>query len=107
MRILTNDSVNFIGQKIQLSGWVQTIREHGKILFIDLRDSGGVLQVVFSPQEKDAYDIAKTLKPESVISIEGMVKERPANMINDKIETGKIELEASSLEILSVAETPP
>lgn len=107
MRILTKDSINHIGKKIQLSGWVHTIREHGKILFVDLRDIGGVLQVVFSPQINDVYELAKTLKPESVISIEGEVKERPEKMVNEKIETGKVELEATSLELLSEAETSP
>ncbi|OHA70333.1 MAG: hypothetical protein A3F15_02715 [Candidatus Wildermuthbacteria bacterium RIFCSPHIGHO2_12_FULL_40_12] len=106
-RILTNNSVDFIGKTIQLAGWVQTIREHGKILFIDLRDSGGVLQIVFSPDVKDTYELAKTLKPESVVFIEGEVKERPASMINPKIATGKIEFQPSKLEILSMAETPP
>ena len=106
-RILTKDSINFIGKKIQLSGWVHTIREHGKILFIDLRDSGGVLQIVFSPDTKEVYELAKTLRPESVVSIEGEVKERPTSMVNPKIPTGKIEFQPSKLEILSMAETPP
>jgi len=92
---------------VKVMGWVNSWRAHGKILFIDLRDRSGVLQVVFTPKNEPLYKIAESLRPEWVISVEGTVKERPRGMLNPKIETGKVELEAENLEILSQAKTLP
>ena len=107
-RSLNIETQKLAGQKVRVSGWVNNWRAHGKILFIDLRDRSGILQVVFSPSKNESlYKVAETLRPEWVISIEGTVKERPKGMQNPKIETGKVELEAESLEILSQAKTLP
>ncbi|MDP2664061.1 MAG: aspartate--tRNA ligase [bacterium] len=100
-RILTSDTKNHIGKKVKVAGWVNSCRSHGKIIFIDLRDMGGVLQVVFKSE------IAKDLRPEWVVSIEGQIKERPKGMQNPKLETGKVELEAENLEVLARAKTLP
>lgn len=100
-RILTAETIKHIGEKVKLCGWVNTRRDHGGIVFIDLRDISGVIQIVLTP------DMAQDIKSEWVVCLEGLVKERPERMINSKIETGKIEIETEKLEILSKAETPP
>jgi len=92
---------------VKISGWVNVRRDHGKLIFIDLTDRSGILQVVFSGANKDLWKSADTLRPEWVVSIEGPIKERPENLKNPKIETGNIELEAEVLEILNESKTPP
>jgi len=97
-----------VGEKIELFGWVAVRRDHGKIIFIDLRDRSGVAQVVFSPSTgADVYEKAKKLRSEWVVKIGGVVKERPEAMKNSAITTGSVEIEAVLLEILSEAKTPP
>ncbi len=104
-RIFINETISKVGDKVKVSGWVNVRRDHGKIIFIDLRDRSGLLQVVFS--NPDIIKKADKLRSEWVVSIEGMVKERPDKLKNPKIETGKIELAAEELEILNEAKTPP
>jgi len=106
-RFLVKDTAKNIGQKIKVAGWVNVRRVHGKILFIDLRDISGILQVVFVPSNKEAYDLAQSIRPEWVVEIEGQIVKRPDNMVNPKIETGQVELSAESLKVLSEAETLP
>jgi len=106
-RILNNQTIKYLGQKVKICGWVNSRRDHGKIIFIDLRDVSGLLQIVFTPQNNEIYQKAQELRPEWVISIEGNIKERPKEMINPKLETGKIELQAENLEIFSQAKTLP
>ena len=96
-----------IGQKIKLAGWVNVRRDHGKIIFIDLRDRSGLVQLVFNPEKSKIYKIADSLRPEYVIAVEGTVKKRPKGMENPKIKTGKIEIEVEKLEILAKSKTPP
>jgi len=107
-RILNLETTKHLGKKVKICGWVNTVRSHGKIIFIDLRDRSGLLQIVFSPSsQKEIYEKAQDLRPEWVISVEGEIKERPRQMVNPKIETGKVELVPQKLEILSQAKTPP
>ena len=106
-RIFINGTIGKIGDKVKVSGWVNVRRDHGKIIFIDLRDRSGLLQVVFSSASKDLWAVADTLRPEWVVSIEGLIKERPEKLRNSKLETGNIELEAQELEILNPSKTPP
>jgi len=105
-RIFINETISKIGEKVKVSGWVNVRRDHGKIIFIDLRDRTGLLQVVFSGNE-DLRKEADKLRSEWVVSIEGTVKERPENLKNPKIETGSIELSAEEFEILNESKTPP
>ena len=105
-RIFVNETINKIGEQVKVSGWVNVRRDHGKIIFIDLRDRTGLLQVVFAGNE-DLRKKADMLRSEWVVSIEGKIKERPENLKNSKIETGGIELAAEELEILNEAKTPP
>lgn len=101
------DAVKKIGEKIKLSGWIHTIRSHGKIIFIDLRDRSGILQLVSTPEQEESYKIAKTVKPEWVIEVEGIINERPQGMVNPNSPTGKIELNIQNLKVLSESKTPP
>ncbi|MDO8557609.1 MAG: aspartate--tRNA ligase [bacterium] len=106
-RTLTFETLQKIGQEATLCGWVHVRRDHGKIVFIDLRDRWGLMQVVFTPGHKEVYALAQTLRPEWVVKVSGMVKERPEKLANPKLPTGKIELEATALEVLNSAQTPP
>lgn len=106
-RILVGECPKKIGESVELSGWVDVRRDHGKLIFIDLRDASGTIQVVFTPADKELLSNADRLRSEWVVTVWGLVKERPENMRNDKIPTGSIEIEAGGLEILNEAETPP
>jgi aspartyl-tRNA synthetase len=106
-RFLVKDTAKHIGEKVRVCGWVNVRRAHGKILFIDLRDISGILQVVFVPSNKEVYDLAQNLRPEWVVEITGQIVKRPENMVNPKIETGQVEMSAESLRVLSEAETSP
>jgi aspartyl-tRNA synthetase len=106
-RVLNIETTKYLGKRVKVCGWVNTRRDHGKIIFIDLRDRSGILQLVFTPQNNSLYKLAETLRPEWVISVEGIIKERPKGMRNPKIETGKMELEVEKLEISAKAKTLP
>ena len=90
-----------------MCGWVHVRRDHGKLIFIDLRDKDGLTQVVVLPSEKDAYEIGNKLRSEFVVEIEGEVNKRPENMINDKLASGTVELLAKKITILNESKTPP
>jgi len=106
-RILAVETLKYLGKKVKVCGWVKTIRSHGKIIFIDLRDRSGLLQLVFTPKDRSLYEKCQKLRPEWVIGVEGEIKERPRKMINPRLETGKIELQPGKLEIFSEAKTLP
>ena len=105
-RTLIAETIKYAGRKVMACGWVQTIRAHGKILFIDLRDRTGILQIVINPKNP-CYKLAQKIRPEWVVKFEGRIKKRPKGMQNPKLETGKIELEVENLEILNKAKTLP
>lgn len=94
------------GERVVLMGWVDSRRDHGNLVFIDLRDREGVVQVVLDPNKKESAS-AKDLRSEYVVAIEGVVRARPSGMINAKLKTGEVEVEALRCEILSEALTPP
>jgi len=106
-RIFNTDAAQHAGKKVKVAGWVNNRRTHGKILFIDLRDKTGILQVVFTEKDKKVYKMAQKLRPEWVIGLVGKINKRPKGMINPNIETGKVELQPESLEIFSKAKTLP
>ena len=94
--------------EVALAGWVQSVRDHGGVLFADLRDRYGVTQVVFNPERSaELHRQAEELRPEYVIRVAGKVQMRPEGTINPNIPTGEIEVPADSLEVLSKSETPP
>jgi len=106
-RIAIKETVNKIGEEITVMGWVHTRRDHGKLVFIDIRDKSGLLQVVFIPSNKEAHEIAQQLRSEFVVKITGQINARPESMVNDKISTGTVEMLATGLEIINEAKTPP
>jgi aspartyl-tRNA synthetase len=105
--IFINETKNMVGKQVNLFGWVHVRRDHGKIIFIDLRDRSGIIQTVFVPSQGQIYELAKTLRSEWSIKIRGKINARPEKMINPEIETGKVELEPEELEILNESITPP
>ena len=95
-------------KKVKLCGWVHSFRDHGGLIFIDLRDKYGLTQICFDPKfEKKAYGSGASLRREDCIQVEGVVKERMKGMANPKLDTGDIEVFVSKLEIISKAEVPP
>ena len=97
-----------IGRQVALCGWCHVRRDHGGLIFIDLRDRSGRVQVVFSPQESgEAFAAAEQVKSEYVLRVEGVVAARPAGTENPNLPTGEIEIHAKKLEILNTAKTPP
>ena len=101
-------SLTNLGDKVKLAGWVSKRRDHGQLIFIDLRDKSGITQVVFNPTiSKETYKKAKSLRSEWVISVEGDVLRRIEGAENEGLGTGSIELVAEKIEILSKSLTPP
>ena len=97
-----------VGDELRVAGWVHRRRDHGGLIFIDLRDRTGLLQLVFHPQHaKDAHESAHKLRSEDVISVRGELVRREEGTVNPNLPTGEVELSVRSLEILSDAETPP
>src|SRR5437879_11397252 len=96
------------GNKVVLMGWVNRRRDLGNLIFVDLRDRGGLTQVVFNAEQSKAiHEKASTLRSEYVIAVIGAVKKREPNTVNKNIPTGEIEVVASELRILNEAKTPP
>ncbi len=96
------------GKKVTLAGWAHSYRDHGNLVFIDLRDREGITQLVFNPvTQPQAHELAKTVRCEWVIAAKGQIQQRSEGMENPKLPTGQIELAVEQLEILNVAKTPP
>ena len=107
MRILANESVNFLNKSITVEGWVNSRRDHGGLIFIDLRDHTGILQLVITPNTKDAFTLAETIRDEFVLKATGKMREREPGLINPNIPTGKIELVVENLILLNKSEPLP
>jgi len=96
-----------IGQEVEVCGWVHRRRDHGGVIFIDLRDREGLLQVVFDPDRADIFAEAERIRGEYVLAVKGLVRERPEGTINPNMKTGQVEVLAHELVVLNRAETPP
>jgi aspartyl-tRNA synthetase len=97
-----------IGSEATVAGWVQRRRDHGGLIFIDLRDSSGIVQIVFNPElNPDAHKIAHEVRSEFVLAVKGKVNRRPEGTENHNLPTGEIEIPADVIEILNTSETPP
>jgi aspartyl-tRNA synthetase len=97
-----------VGQSVTLAGWVNRRRDHGGLIFIDLRDRFGLVQIVFDPENSaEAYDVAQASRPEYVIQVTGQVRQRPEGMENPELSTGEVEVAVNSAQILNKAKTPP
>ena len=106
-RTLTVKTPRLIGQEIKVAGWVNTRRDHGGVIFVDLRDHTGLVQVVFNPDHDDIFHLAEGLRDEYCIAVTGTVRERGAGLENPHLATGQIELVASQLEILNRSDPIP
>ena len=100
-------SLQDAGKQVVLSGWVHRRRDLGGLIFIDLRDRFGMVQVVFNPDQGQSYHLAKDLRSEDVIELTGLVAERPEEAKNSKLTTGEIEIHATELTVLNKAKVPP
>mgnify|MGYP001000921948 CR=1 FL=1 len=99
---------NNVGQEVVVMGWVQKRRDHGGLIFVDLRDRSGIVQVVFNPEQaKEAFNLAEKIRNEYVIAVKGEVVLRPEGMINPNLATGHIDLAAKELVVLNKSKTPP
>ncbi|MEZ5562269.1 MAG: aspartate--tRNA ligase [Gammaproteobacteria bacterium] len=96
-----------VGQEITVAGWVHRRRDHGGVIFIDLRDREGLLQVVFDPSAPAVFAAGEKLRGEYVVSVRGTVRRRPEGTVNSKLPTGEVELLAAELTLLNTSETPP
>lgn len=102
------DSLQHVGKEITINGWVDVRRDHGKLIFLDIRDATGKIQVVVNPKvSPDAHKIAEKLRSEFVVAITGKINERPKSLINSNLPTGTVELEAQKVVILSIAANLP
>jgi len=99
---------DYVGARVTLAGWVNRRRDHGGLIFIDLRDRGGVVQVVFNPEiSESCHEIANSVRSEYVVRVSGEVGLRPPGTENPKLATGDIEVVASSVDVLNSSKTPP
>lgn len=106
-RDLAVDSSKKIGEEVEIYGWVNTRRDHGKIVFLDIRDYSGMVQVVATPKNEEAYKVANTLSAEHVVYITGKVSERPKENVNPDLPTGNVEVSAESIDLIGKAKELP
>ena len=98
----------FLNEKVTLKGWVHNRRDLGGLIFVDLRDREGIVQIVFNPDfSEEALQVAETVRSEYVVEVQGVVTKRDAETINPKIKTGQVEVQVSNIEIINKSETPP
>ena len=107
MRILSGELKTKLNQTVTVAGWVNSRRDHGGLIFIDLRDHQGIIQLVITPENNQAFTLAESLRDEFVISAIGLIRERAADLKNPNSETGDIELVVESIELLNRSDTPP
>lgn len=108
MRVISSEATLKVGKEVQLAGWVRLRRDHGKLIFLDLRDREGIIQLVVNPKvSEEAYAEAKNLGSEDVIEVKGTVKKRPEGTINKDLATGTVEVEVTSIRLVSKAQTLP
>lgn len=103
--LVTEDLLN---EKVTLKGWIHNRRDLGGLIFIDLRDREGIVQIVFNPDfSQEALNIAETVRSEYIVEVQGVVTKRDAETVNPKIKTGQVEVQVSNIEIINKSETPP
>ena len=107
-RVLSSKVQEFVDQEVKIAGWVNIRRDHGKLIFLDLRDKDGIVQVVVNPRvSEEAHKATQEVRSEYVLEIIGKVNKRPEGAVNKDIVSGTVELEATGVRIISAAETPP
>lgn len=100
-------TTSLVGEEVALCGWVHRRRDHGGVIFIDLRDREGLAQVVYNPDQAESFAIADAVRNEYVIRIEGQVRRRPEGTVNPNLPTGEVEVAGRAIEVLNKAKTPP
>ena len=100
-------TTSLVGEEVALCGWVHRRRDHGGVIFIDLRDREGLAQVVYNPDQAESFAIADAVRNEYVIRIEGQVRRRPEGTVNPNLPTGEVEVSGRAIEVLNKAKTPP
>lgn len=100
-------TTDLLGQEVKLAGWVHRRRDHGGVIFVDLRDREGIVQIVIAPEQKEAFAKAESLRSEFVVLVKGLVRKRPEGTINANLHTGQIEVAASEVIILNRSEPLP
>lgn len=103
----TDINESMFNQTVTICGWVHNRRDHGGVIFLDVRDASGLVQVVYEPEQTKTFTQAEKLRHEYVIQVTGVVRERPEGMINEKMLTGRCEIVGTALTILNQAKTPP
>jgi aspartyl-tRNA synthetase len=106
-RIYISELAKHIGETVTIKGWVDVRRDHGKLIFIDLRDRAGKVQMVALPNHTEAHKLASTVRPEWVLAVAGVVNKRPEKMVNAAVLNGELELEITGIEVLNESATPP
>ena len=106
-RTYIKDLPKKIGEEVTIAGWVDVRRDHGKLIFIDLRDVTGKVQMVVLPSHKEAHVLASTVRSEWVLQVSGKVNARPEKMVNKDESNGSVELEVMFIEVLNESLTPP
>ena len=99
--------IRTIGESVTVAGWVHRRRDHGGVIFVDLRDTSGLLQLVFSPEDEELFQQAEKIRNEFVISVSGLVRDRPEGTINSEMTTGAIEILVNDMSVLNASLTPP
>ena len=107
MRILVENLHDFLGKTVMVEGWVNSRRDHGGLIFIDLRDHTGIIQLVVTPDTEKSFKLAETIRDEFVLKVTGTIREREPDLVNPNIPTGKIELVVEDLELLNKSEPLP
>jgi len=102
-----NINETLVGREVEIAGWMHRRRDHGGVIFVDLRDRSGLVQVVFDPDSPDTFADAERVRGEYVLRVKGTVRPRPEGTVNPRLPTGKIEILAGELEVLNESETPP
>ena len=107
MRIRTTELSEYLGKEVEVAGWVNSRRDHGGLIFIDLRDFDGIIQLVVTPETAEAFKLAETVRDEFVLSVKGKIRKREPELVNPNIPTGEIELVVSELVLLNRSEPLP
>ncbi|MBQ9018318.1 aspartate--tRNA ligase [Candidatus Saccharibacteria bacterium] len=107
MRVFTDKLNDFLGKEVMVEGWVNSRRDHGGLIFIDLRDSRGIVQLVVTPETEEAFKLAESVRDEYVLAATGTLRERDPELVNPNIPTGKIELVVAELKLLNRSEPLP